>query len=95
MAKDGTIIRGELSSLAAIEAGEAQIRDHLEYFAKNLKEVSRPTSQPRISIEDFKNLYQRNEHKHGRHFVIHQHDHPISGIHMSFRIVGDLHANYR
>lgn len=67
-------------TLAAIEAGEAQIRDHLEYFAKHLSQVSRPTANPLLSIQDFKSLYKRNQHKHGRHFVIHQHDHPVSGI---------------
>ena len=68
-------------TLAAIEAGEAQVRDHLAYFVKHLAEVSRPsTGPPRTSIDGFQNLYRRNQHSHGRHFVIHQHDHPISGI---------------
>lgn len=68
-------------SLAAIEAGEAQIRDHLAYFVRHLSSVSRPTppSIPRLPIDRFQALYKRNRHPHGRHFVIHQHDHPISG----------------
>ncbi|KAK0935828.1 hypothetical protein LTR29_012609 [Friedmanniomyces endolithicus] len=66
-------------TLAAIEAGQAQIRDHLEYFAKHFETVLRPPRSPRLSIDDFRLLYMRNQHPHGRHFVVHQHDHPISG----------------
>ena len=77
------INRDDGPSLAAIEAGQAQIQDHLEYFTKHLKEVSRPTSHPRLNIQDFNTLYRHNQHKHGRHFVVHQHDHPISGIYTS------------
>ena len=73
-------------SLAAIEAGEAHIRDHLEYFAKHLNEVRRPASDPRLSISDFQTLYKCNQHSHGHHFVIHQHDHPISGVHYDLRL---------
>lgn len=68
-------------TLAAVEAGQAQIRDHLAYFASHLSNAIRPGAQPSVSIEDFKALYQGNEHRHGNHFVVHQHDHPISGIH--------------
>lgn len=73
----------ENPTLAAIEAGEARIRDHLSYFAVHLERASRTSTQPRLSIEDFKSLYLRNQHSHGRHFVVHQHDHPISGIRQS------------
>ena len=68
-------------SSAAIEAGETEIRDHLEYFSKHLQEVSKhtPPSILRITIDGFQDLYKRNQHSRGRHFVIHQHDHPISG----------------
>lgn len=67
-------------TLAAIEAGQVEIRDHLEFFVKKLSAVSRPCSIPRIDFKEFQALYQRNQHGIGRHFVIHQHDHPISGI---------------
>lgn len=68
-------------SLAAVEAGVAQIRDHLEYFTNHFREIARPVIRgPRLSIEDFQSLYKRNQHRHGRHFVVHQHDHPVSGI---------------
>jgi hypothetical protein len=68
-------------SLAAIEAGEAQVRDHLAYFSQHFRLTSRetPSTLPRITIDEFQDLYNRNQHPHGRHFVIHQHDHPISG----------------
>lgn len=66
-------------SLAAIEAGQAKVQDHLAYFASHLSNAIRPGAQPEIPISDFQDLYQRNNHRHGRHFVIHQHDHPISG----------------
>lgn len=66
-------------TLAAIEAGQAQIRDHLEYFAKHLGSVIRPSAGPRLSIDNFQALYERNQHPSGHHFVVHQHDHPISG----------------
>ncbi|KAK0275909.1 hypothetical protein LTR35_010678 [Friedmanniomyces endolithicus] len=66
-------------TLAAIESGQAQIRDHLEYFAKHFERVLRPPRSPRLSIDDFRLLYKRNQHPQGRHFVVHQHDHPISG----------------
>ncbi|KAK3723198.1 hypothetical protein LTR37_001921 [Vermiconidia calcicola] len=65
-------------TLAAIEAGEARIRDHLAYFAKHLADATRVTRGPRLSIADFENLYRRNENDYGCHFVVHQHDHPIS-----------------
>jgi hypothetical protein len=68
-------------SLAAIEAGEAQVRDHLEYFSHHFRLTSRdnPSALPRITIDDFQELYRRNNRPNGCHFVIHQHDHPISG----------------
>ena len=73
--------KSENSRLAAIEAGEAQVRDHLEYFSHHLRLTSRDTQpdMPRITIDDFQDLYRRNHHPNGCHFVIHQHDHPISG----------------
>ena len=68
-------------TLAAIEAGVVQIRDHLAYFATHLQTVIRPlvTHTPRLSIQGLKQLYLRNQSGHGNHFVVHQHDHPISG----------------
>lgn len=73
-------INGE-PGLAAVEAGKAQVKDHLAYFSHHLYSASRqtPSDFPRITLADFNDLYTRNEHAQGRHFVVHQHDHPISG----------------
>lgn len=71
----------ERPSLAAIEAGEAQVRDHLEHFSEHFRLVSRETSSTlsHITVDEFRDLYKRNQRSSGCHFVIHQHDHPISG----------------
>ena len=70
--------------LAAIEAGEVRIRNHLEYFSHHLSHYARPTSP--LSIPFFVDLYKRNQHPHGRHWVIHQHDHPVAGVHYDLRL---------
>ena len=67
-------------TLAAIEAGQVQIDDHLGYFVSHLRARLRPSRNSALSIDALEALYRRNQHKHGRHFVVHQHDHPISGI---------------
>lgn len=77
-------------SLAAIEAGEVEVTDHLGIFSAKLGEFARPPSDvpptPRISIPDWVDLYKRNVHAEGRHFVVHQHDHPVSGVHYDLRL---------
>ncbi|KAI9682034.1 MAG: hypothetical protein M1817_000088 [Caeruleum heppii] len=78
-------------SLAAIEAGTAKIRDHLSYFLHHLSASLRPTvfsssHTPQLSLPAFKRLYERNQHPHGHHFVIHQHDHPVAGVHYDLRL---------
>lgn len=75
---------GARPNLAGIEAGETQIRNHLEYFSTHLSQRTSPRSS--LSIPDFKNLYKRNQHPHGRHWVIHQHDHPVAGVHYDLRL---------
>jgi hypothetical protein len=67
--------------LAAVEAGKAQVKDHLAYFSHHMYGASRqtPSQFPRIAREVFQDLYERNQQAKGRHFVVHQHDHPISG----------------
>jgi len=67
-------------TMAAVEAGHVQISDHLKYFSKHLMRMKRASPQPTMTVEDFETLFQRNQHPLGHHFVIHQHDHPISGI---------------
>ncbi|WPH04895.1 Hypothetical protein R9X50_00779200 [Acrodontium crateriforme] len=73
-------------TIAAVETGRAHVQDHLDYFSKHLQTRSRPSSGPRLGIDAFRSLYARNQHLKGRHFVIHQHDHPISGVHYDLRL---------
>ncbi len=74
--------------LAAVEAGEASVDDHLSFFSFKLLEASKPSvvGLSRISYQAWSELYQRNLHPHGRHFVIHQHDHPVAGTHYDLRL---------
>lgn len=82
----------EPPSLAAIEAGQVQVTDHLGIFSSRLSQRIHPplssseTPPPRLPIAEWKNLYQRNERPDGHHFVIHQHDHPIAGPHYDLRL---------
>lgn len=81
--------RNTLLSLAAIEAGEIKITDHLGIISEKLQDrvhPSDPYSSPRLSIGQWKNLYRRNAHPKGRHFVIQQHDHPVAGPHYDLRL---------
>lgn len=75
-------------NLAAIEAGEEKVTDHLSVISMRLAQCIRPLEQPtpRLSIAEWIDLYKRNEHPHGRHFVIHQHDHPVAGPHYDLRL---------
>lgn len=79
--------------LAAIEAGRVQITDHLVYFSTQLlplvRKIPSPNGSPRpprLSNNDWKNLYERNQDSQGRHWVIHQHDHPVAGVHYDLRL---------
>ncbi|KAJ5734437.1 hypothetical protein N7493_003223 [Penicillium malachiteum] len=88
-----TLTRGKINdhNLAAIEAGEIKVDDHLGIFSTRLSQYSRPISEttsthPRLPIAEWVDLYRRNEHAHGCHFVIHQHDHPIAGPHYDLRL---------
>ncbi|KAL1965880.1 hypothetical protein VTN77DRAFT_5013 [Rasamsonia byssochlamydoides] len=77
-------------SLAAVEAGEVQVSDPLALFSSRLAKAAaaRPaiSNHPRLSIPDWVDLYLRNQHPHGHHFVIHQHDHPVAGPHYDLRL---------
>lgn len=76
-------------NLAAIEAGQIEVSDHLGIFSSRLSQCIRSFSSSEVSrlqIADWTNLYRRNERPHGRHFVIHQHDHPIAGPHYDLRL---------
>lgn len=67
-------------NLAVIEAGEASIKDHLEYFSQQLSRCIRKPKSGLLDVEAWKVLYRRNCHPQGRHFVVHQHDHPVAGM---------------
>ncbi|KAI9807853.1 MAG: hypothetical protein M1825_005159 [Sarcosagium campestre] len=75
---------------AAIESGNQEIVNHLEYFSSRLRHQTRlaPPSgvPPRISIAEYRELYIRNQTRRGHHFIIHQHDHPVAGVHYDLRL---------
>jgi hypothetical protein len=75
-------------TIVAIEAGKAKIDDHLSHFKNHLANSHRqtPADVTRLSISDLVTLYHGNEHEHGRHFVIHQHNHPRTGVHYDLRL---------
>ena len=76
------------SDLATIEAGKVNISDHLFHISLHLSRFIRLSDlfHPRLSISDFRELYKRNLHPRGHHFVIHQHDHPVAGLHYDLRL---------
>lgn len=76
------------SRVAAVEASRAKVEDHLKFFKHHLTRALRgtPTDVPRISVDEFSALYQSNQHHHGHHFVIHQHNHPKAGVHYDLRL---------
>ncbi|KAJ5096036.1 hypothetical protein NUU61_005392 [Penicillium alfredii] len=86
----GAINLENTPSLAAIEAGQVEVTDHLSIVSTKLRQYMRfhsyPQPTPRIPIEQWVELYRRNEHPEGRHFVIHQHDHPLAGPHYDLRL---------
>lgn len=85
-ANDGT----NAPSLGAVEAGEVRVENPVELFSARLAAVARPLSTcpegRRLPIKDWIDLYSRNRHENGCHFVIHQHDHPIAGPHYDLRL---------
>lgn len=76
------------SDTAAVEAGEIEIDDHVSFFSSKLLAATRPPiqGQPRLSHDAWLDLYQRNLHDRGHHFVVHQHDHPVAGTHYDLRL---------
>ena len=87
MSLQATVLDPE-PTLAVIESGKAKISDHIIYFGSRLTEACRttPPGIPRLSIPSFTTLYQSNLQSHGHHFVIHQHNHPIAGVHYDLRL---------
>ncbi|KAI0433822.1 DNA polymerase ligase-domain-containing protein [Xylaria sp. FL1042] len=81
---------GEQLTTSAIEAGQASVDDHLNYFGTRLQETTLspfPSETPHLSVEGYRKLYEANAgSSQGAHFVIHQHDHPIAGTHYDLRL---------
>lgn len=76
---------------AAVESGAIVVDNHLERFSVHLDQASiaiaRNPNIPRTSIDSYRNLYGSNAGSpHGAHFVIHQHDHPVAGMHYDLRL---------
>ncbi|PNY26444.1 Uncharacterized protein TCAP_03630 [Tolypocladium capitatum] len=73
---------------AAIESGAARITDHLAHFAALLSASSISQSPPPpLSIASYASLYKLSAgERHGAHFVVHQHDHPVAGAHYDLRL---------
>lgn len=75
------------TSPQAVQTGQVNETEKLNEILERLSRyIRQPDSQPRISMSDWISLYQRNAHPEGRHFVIHQHDHPLSGPHYDLRL---------
>ncbi|KAB5578512.1 ABC1 domain-containing protein [Coniochaeta sp. 2T2.1] len=83
-------ISSHLSTSAAIEAGRMQITDHLSHFTALLTShllSPFPPLLPRLPIPSYADLYTSStSNPHGAHFVVHQHDHPIAGVHYDLRL---------
>lgn len=82
---------GPTPGIAVVEAGRDQITNHLDHFSYHLLPLVRPVPNswpqlPGVSMRDWKELYIRNQYAHGRHWVVHQHDHPIAGVHYDLRL---------
>ncbi|KAL1879964.1 hypothetical protein VTK73DRAFT_6544 [Phialemonium thermophilum] len=77
-------------SAAAIEAGRAHITEHATHFSEHLAQHlldPYPKGYPQLSISAYKEAYEKALHnRHGAHFVIHQHNHPIAGPHYDLRL---------
>lgn len=75
------------SASTAAEARKFHTKNYLNNWIEQSETIikDRP-ERPLLSIERFVNLYRRNQNQRGHHFVIHQHDHPIAGLHYDLRL---------
>jgi hypothetical protein len=82
------IAHGASPTTAAVESGDVNLEDPVSFFSAKLLEAARPQlpGVPRLSHERWLDIYHRNQRPHGRHFVIHQHDHPVAGTHYDLRL---------
>lgn len=44
-------------------------------------EEGKGEEERQLSIDDYGELYRRNDGPGGCHFVVHQHEHPLAGVH--------------
>lgn len=75
---------------AAVEAGDAKIQDHVGYFSGVLSKATLsplPDRTPHLSVAGYRKLYEENfGSSQGAHFIVHQHDHPVAGVHYDLRL---------
>lgn len=62
------------------------INDQLDKWLERSKEIENRPVRPLLSVERLLELFRRNDNPHGHHFVVHQHDHPIAGLHYDLRL---------
>ena len=76
------------TTTAAVEAGTVHVNDHVAFWGAKLSNFTRPSRHglPQLSKDEWLDIYQRNQHKNGHHFVVHQHDHPVAGTHYDLRL---------
>ena len=77
------------STTAAVEAGEVSVDDHVTFFSEKLLSARLPAvpGRPRLDHAAWLELYRRNvQGTTQRHFVVHQHDHPVAGTHYDLRL---------
>ena len=81
-------IQNQKSATAAVEAGEVNVEDHFEFFSRKLSAARLPevSGRPQLAHAGWLELYNRNLHDAGHHFLIHQHDHPVAGHHHDLRL---------
>ncbi|KAG8625441.1 hypothetical protein KVT40_007192 [Elsinoe batatas] len=73
---------------ADVEAGQADVIDHVQYWHDELSSRKRKFQggTPCLPLQTYRELYVRNQTDRGCHFVIQQHDHPVSGVHYDLRL---------
>ena len=77
------------SAAAAVEAGEVSVDDHIAFFSEKLLSARLPAilGRPQLDHAAWLELYRRNlQGTTQRHFVVHQHDHPVAGTHYDLRL---------
>ncbi|KAH7027700.1 DNA polymerase ligase-domain-containing protein [Microdochium trichocladiopsis] len=83
-------VRPTQPATADVEAGNAQVEDHLAYFSGILERATLspyPDQSPHLPVANYQHLYNSNSgNAKGSHFIIHQHDHPVAGTHYDLRL---------